>query len=104
MNIVSFHKRDLQLVIQYLSIARIIRLSEELRFFSANPNRSFGAVTRIRLDAMSGPIRKLIGRAKTRLQRYVEEASSLLSSTVEEKIVMEDKLRVEEVIVGNCSY
>ena len=68
------------------------------------PNRSFGAVTRIRLDAMSGPIRKLIGPAKTRLQRYVEEASSLPSSTVEENIVMEDKLRVEEVIAGNCSY
>ena len=68
------------------------------------PNRSFGAVTRIRLDAMSGPIRKLIGPAKSRLQRYVEEASSLPSSTVEEKIVMEDELRVEEVIAGNCSY
>ena len=38
MNIVSFQKRDLQLVIQYLSIGRITRLSEELRFFSANPN------------------------------------------------------------------
>ena len=67
-------------------------------------NRSFGAVTRIRLDAMSGPIRKLIGPAKTRLQRYVEEASSLPSSTVEEKFVTEDELRVEEVIAGNCSY
>ena len=55
------------------------------------PNRSFGAVTRIRLDAMSGPIRKLIGPAKTGLQRYVEEASSLPSSTVEEKIVTEDE-------------
>ena len=53
---------------------------------------------------MSGPIRKLIGPAKTRLQRYVEEASSLPSSTVEEKIVTEDELRVEEVIAGNCSY
>ena len=40
-------------------------------------NRSFGAVARIRLDTMSGPIGKLIGPAKTRLQRYVEEASSL---------------------------
>ena len=46
-------------------------------------NRSFGAVTRIRLDAMSGPIRKLIGPAKMRLQRYEEESSSLPSSTVE---------------------
>ena len=46
---------------------------------------------------MSGPIRKLIGPAKTRLQRYVEEASSLPLSTVEEKIVTEDELRVEEL-------
>ena len=61
-------------------------------------NRSFGAVIRIRLDAMSGPIRKLIGPAKTRLQCYVEEASSLPSSAVEEKTVTEDELRVEEVI------
>ena len=53
---------------------------------------------------MCGPIRKLIGPAKTRLQRYMEEASSLPSSTVEEKIVKEDELRVEEVIAGNCSY
>ena len=58
-------------------------------------NRSFGAVARIRLDTMSGPIGKLIGPAKTRLQRYVEEASSLLSSTVEEKIVSRGR---------NCSY
>ena len=41
MNIVSFHKRDLQLVIQYLSIARITGLSEEFRFFSANPINLF---------------------------------------------------------------
>ena len=47
---------------------------------------------------MSGPIRKQIGPAKTRLRRNVEEASSLPSSTVEEKTVTEDKLRVEEVI------
>ena len=47
---------------------------------------------------MSGPIRKLIGPAKTRLQFYVEEASSLPSSAVEEKTVTEGELRVEEVI------
>ena len=59
-------------------------------------NRSFGAVARrIRLDTMSGPIGKLIGPAKTRLQRYAEEASSLLSSTVEEKIASRG---------SNCSY
>ena len=45
MNIVSFHKQDLQLVIQYLSIAGITRLSEELRFFSANPN-SYRSIAR----------------------------------------------------------
>ena len=47
---------------------------------------------------MSGPIRKLMGPAKTQLQRYVEESSSLPSSAVEEKTVTEDELRVEEVI------
>ena len=47
---------------------------------------------------MSGPIRKLIGPAKTRLQCYVEEASSLPSSAVEEKTVTEDELQVEAVI------
>ena len=47
---------------------------------------------------MSGLIRKLIGPGKTRLQRYVEEVSSLLSSTVDEKTVTMDELRVEEVI------
>ena len=54
-----------------------------------------GAVARIRLDTMSGPIGKLIGPAKTRLQRYVEEASSLSASTVEEKIASRG---------SNCSY
>ena len=58
----------------------------------------FGAVTRIKADVMSGPIRKLIGPAKTRLQCYVEEASSLLSSGVEEKILEDVEIRVEEVI------
>ena len=47
---------------------------------------------------MSGPIRKLMGPAKMRLQRYIEEASSLPSSAAEEKTVTEDELRVEEVI------
>ena len=47
---------------------------------------------------MSGPIRKLIGPAKTRLQRYAEEASSLLSSGVEERTLEDDEIRVEEVI------
>ena len=55
-------------------------------------------MTRIGADVMSGPIRKLIGPAKTRLQRYVEEASSLLSSGVEEKTLEDDEIRVEEVI------
>ena len=51
--------------------------------------------TTVNLDTMSGPIGKLIGPAKARLQRYVEEASSLPSSTVEEKIVSRG---------SNCSY
>ena len=46
MNIVSFHKRDLQLVTQYLSIARITRLSEGLRFFSANPIQYHSVVSK----------------------------------------------------------
>ena len=46
---------------------------------------------------MSGPIRKLIGPGKTRLQHYIEEVSSLLSSRVEEKTLEEDEIR-EEVI------
>ena len=91
-----------------MAVNCVLSLCDEREYLGLSPlpNRSFGAVTRIRLDAMSGPIRKLIGPAKTRLQRYVEEASSLPSSTVEEKIVTEDELRVEdsEVIAGNCSY
>ena len=52
---------------------------------------------------MSGSIRKLIGSAKMRLQHYVEEASSLPSSTVEEKTVTEDELRVEKVIAAGIN-
>ena len=48
---------------------------------------------------MSGPIRKLIGPVKTRLQCYVEEASSLLLSRVEEKTLEDDEIQVEEAIV-----
>ena len=43
---------------------------------------------------MSGSIRKLIGPAKTRLQRYIEEASSVFSTGVEEKTLEEDEIRV----------
>ena len=46
---------------------------------------------------MSGSIRKLIGPAKTRLQRYVEEASSVFSTGVEEKTLEEDEIRVEVI-------
>ena len=52
--------------------------------------------------AMSRPIRKLIGPAKTRLQLYVEEASSFPSSTVEEKTVTEDEFGKSRG--SNCSY
>ena len=61
-------------------------------------DKIFGAVTRIRPETMSGPIKKLIGTVKTWLQGYMEEASSFLSSTVEEKTVMEDELWGKEVI------
>ena len=47
---------------------------------------------------MSDLIRKLIGPAKMLVQRYMEEAFSPLSSTVEENTVTENELRVEEVI------
>ena len=47
---------------------------------------------------MSGPIWRLIGPARTRLQHYVEEASSLLSFLAKEETVEEDETRVEEVI------
>ena len=49
---------------------------------------------------MSGLIRKLIGPRKMRLQYYIEEASSLLLSRVEEKTLEDDKIRVEEVIAS----
>ena len=84
-----------------LSSAKISRYTVFMDSLSAT-EAQFGAVIRIRLDTISGPIRKLIGLAETRLQCYVEEASSLPSSAVEEKTVMEDELRVEEV--ANCSY
>ena len=47
---------------------------------------------------MSGPIKKLIGPAKARLQQYIEEASSLLVLRIEEKSSEEDEIHVEEVI------
>ena len=40
----------------------------------------------------------MIGPAKARLQRYNEEASSLLASPIEEESLEEDEIRVEEVI------
>ena len=54
---------------------------------------------------MSGPIRQLIGPARTRLKRYLEEAATLLSTEVEEKTLEDDKLRVEETIarISNSS-
>ena len=63
-----------------------ISLCDKREYLGVSLRNTFGAVARTRLDTMSGPIGKLIGPAKTRLQRYVEEASSLPSSTVKEKI------------------
>ena len=47
---------------------------------------------------MSGPIQMLIGPAKGRLHRYMEEASAILSSPVEEKTIEELEFQVEEII------
>ena len=55
---------------------------------------------------MSGPIGKLIGPAKTRLQRYVEEASSLPSSTVEEKIASREviaRINTDVSLLERCN-
>ena len=59
---------------------------------SLSPQQNFGAIARIRFDTMSGPIGKLIGPAKTRLQRYVEKR---LHS---HRLQLKKRLRVEEVI------
>ena len=47
---------------------------------------------------MSGPIRKLIGPAKTRLLRYVTEAEALLSSPIQSEALEEDETNTEDLI------
>jgi len=47
---------------------------------------------------MSGPIRKLIGPAKSRVQRIIEEAEALLDTVPDEKEFEEDEMRVETLI------
>ena len=47
---------------------------------------------------MSGPIRKLIGPAKTRLLRYVTEAEALLSSPIQSEALEEDEMNTEDLI------
>ena len=86
------------MIVQFHLVYDKLRLEESWATLSLRHKRIFGAVTRIRADVMSGPIRKLIGPAKTRLQRYVEEASSLLLSGVKEKTLEDNEIRVEEVI------
>ena len=47
---------------------------------------------------MSGPIRKLIGPAKTRLLRYIAEAEKLLSSPIQTETIEDDKINTEDLI------
>ena len=47
---------------------------------------------------MSGPIRKLIGPAKTRLLRYITEAETLLSSPIQAEALEEDEMNTEDLI------
>ena len=73
-----------------------ISLCDEREYLGVSlRNRSFGAVARIRLDAMSGPIGKLIGRPS-------ENATATLSGrSVFTPVVyteLKKRLRVEEVI------
>ena len=49
-------------------------------------------------DVMSGPLRRLIGPAKGRVQRYIGEASSILSSPIEERTIDDLEVQVEETI------
>ena len=47
---------------------------------------------------MSGPIRKLIGPAKSRIQRAVEEAEALLDAVLEEDNLDGDEMKIETLI------
>jgi len=56
---------------------------------------------------MSGPLKIIIGPARTRLLRYMEETSSLLSGPVDKKSLEEDETRIEEwvsCINHTCSF
>ena len=47
---------------------------------------------------MSGPIRKLIGPARTQLRGYYNEVDKLLSSPVREEMMEDEELISEELI------
>jgi len=47
---------------------------------------------------MSGPLRKLIGPAKARLLKYIEEANVTLARAFEEKDCDEEDIRVDKLI------
>ena len=47
---------------------------------------------------MSGPIRKLIGPARTRIRGYYNEVDKLLSSPVREETMEDEELISEELI------
>ena len=47
---------------------------------------------------MSGPLRKLLGPAKARLQHYIKEAEQLISKPIEAGMVEEEELTLEDLI------
>jgi len=48
---------------------------------------------------MSGPIRKLVGPARARLQNYIEEASSILLGSLDDKNAEEEEIRLDELVI-----
>ena len=47
---------------------------------------------------MSGPIRKLVGLSKARLQGYCDEVNKLLSSPVQEETMQDKEIISEDLI------
>jgi len=50
---------------------------------------------------MSRPIRKLVGPTKARLQKYIEEASSILLGPPDDKNAEEEEIRLDELVIHN---
>jgi len=56
-----------------------------------------GAMSRVRIRVMSGPLQRLIGPAKARLLRYLKEAALLLTVSVKEKTIEEQEITIEDL-------